>query len=167
MAVGPQVLEFVDEHGNEVLNLGSFTLLPQHVVRLVLCREELKADEFTKFQVHTSPPPPRQKKQILTARFDSQAALMWSKKYCDSNSNINLKEVLSNFLEFIMFHQIPANVLMREIHPIGELPSCTGFEFSDPNIQHRHGGEPIEEKRRPLQPISVPEVLVWWPRTWT
>lgn len=46
-----KVLEFVDEHGNEVLNLGSFTLLPQHVVRLVLCRDELKADEFTKFQV--------------------------------------------------------------------------------------------------------------------
>lgn len=35
-----------------VLNLGSFTLLPQHVVRLVLCRDELKADEFTKFQVY-------------------------------------------------------------------------------------------------------------------
>ena len=46
-----QVLEFVDEHGNEVLNLGSFTLLPQHVVRLIMAREELKADEFTKFQV--------------------------------------------------------------------------------------------------------------------
>jgi len=47
-----QVLEFVDEHGNEVLNLGSFTLLPQHVVRLILAREELRADEFTKFQVN-------------------------------------------------------------------------------------------------------------------
>jgi hypothetical protein len=46
-----KVLEFVDLHGTEVLNLGSFTLLPQHVVRLVLVREELKADEFTKFQV--------------------------------------------------------------------------------------------------------------------
>ena len=46
-----QVLEFVDDHGNEVLNLGSFTLLPQHVVRLILVREELKADEFSKFQV--------------------------------------------------------------------------------------------------------------------
>ncbi|EFX78546.1 hypothetical protein DAPPUDRAFT_53403 [Daphnia pulex] len=95
-----KVLEFVDEHGNEVLNLGSFTLLPQHVVRLVLCRDELKADEFTKFQ----------------------AALMWSKKYCDSNPNISLKETLSNFLEFIRFHQIPANVLMREIHPLGLVP---------------------------------------------
>jgi hypothetical protein len=58
-----KVLEFVDEHGNEVLNLGSFTLLPQHVVRLILARDELQADEFTKFQ----------------------AALMWGKKYCDTN----------------------------------------------------------------------------------
>lgn len=41
----------MDEHGNEVLNLGSFTLLPQHVVRLILVRDELRADEFTKFQV--------------------------------------------------------------------------------------------------------------------
>lgn len=53
MTAHTQVLEFVDEHGTEVLNLGSFTLLPQHVVRLILVREELKADEFTKFQVKT------------------------------------------------------------------------------------------------------------------
>jgi hypothetical protein len=46
-----QVLDFVDEHGNEVLNLGSFALLPQHVVRLILARDDLKADEFSKFQV--------------------------------------------------------------------------------------------------------------------
>lgn len=44
---------------------------------------------------------------------------MWSKKYCDNNPNYSLKETLSNFLEFIRFHQIPANVLMREIHPLG------------------------------------------------
>lgn len=94
-----KVLEFVDEHGNEVLNLGSFTLLPQHVVRLILAREELRADEFTKFQ----------------------AALMWSKKFCDYNP-IALKEVLGNFLEYIQFHKIPANVLMREIHPLGIVP---------------------------------------------
>ncbi|GAB0097181.1 Serine-enriched protein [Sergentomyia squamirostris] len=95
-----KVLEFVDEHGNEVLNLGSFTLLPQHVVRLILAREELRADEFTKFQ----------------------AALMWSKKYCDNNPVHPLKDVLGNFLEYIQFHKIPANVLMREIHPLGIVP---------------------------------------------
>lgn len=49
-----KVLEFVDEHGNEILNLGSFTLLPQHVVRLILAREELRADEFSKFQVRVA-----------------------------------------------------------------------------------------------------------------
>ncbi|KAH9635991.1 hypothetical protein HF086_005843 [Spodoptera exigua] len=81
-----KVLEFVDEHGNEVLNLGSFTLLPQHVVRLILARDELRADEFTKFQ------------------------------------NMNLKEVIGNFLEYIQFHKIPANVLMREVHPLGLVP---------------------------------------------
>ncbi|KAG8227999.1 hypothetical protein J437_LFUL007972 [Ladona fulva] len=94
------VLEFVDEHGNEVLNLGSFTLLPQHVVRLILAREELRADEFTKFQ----------------------AALMWGKKYCDSNPNTELKEVIGNFLEYIQFHKIPANVLMRDVHPLSLVP---------------------------------------------
>ncbi|XP_021924425.1 serine-enriched protein isoform X3 [Zootermopsis nevadensis] len=95
-----KVLEFVDEHGNEVLNLGSFTLLPQHVVRLILARDELRADEFTKFQ----------------------AALMWGKKYCDSNPNTPLKDVIGNFLEYIQFHKIPANVLMREVHPLGLVP---------------------------------------------
>lgn len=94
-----KVLEFVDEHGNDVLNLGSFALLPQHVVRLILAREELKADEFSKFQ----------------------AALMWSKKYCDS-TNTSLNEVLGSFLEYINFHMIPANVLMKEIHPLGLVP---------------------------------------------
>ncbi|XP_060522476.1 serine-enriched protein isoform X1 [Cylas formicarius] len=95
-----KVLEFVDEHGNEVLNLGSFTLLPQHVVRLILARDELQADEFTKFQ----------------------AALMWGKKYCDNNPTTSLKDVIGNFLEYIQFHKIPANVLMREIHPLGLVP---------------------------------------------
>ncbi|XP_018569090.1 serine-enriched protein isoform X1 [Anoplophora glabripennis] len=95
-----KVLEFVDEHGNEVLNLGSFTLLPQHVVRLILARDELQADEFTKFQ----------------------AALMWGKKYCDNNPSTSIKDVIGNFLEYIQFHKIPANVLMREIHPLGLVP---------------------------------------------
>ncbi len=85
----------MDEHGNEVLNLGSFALLPQHVVRLILAREELRADEFSKFQ----------------------AALMWSKKYCDS-TNSNLEEVMSTFLEYIHFHMIPAKLIMNEIHPL-------------------------------------------------
>ena len=54
LIISSQVLEFVDDHGNEVLNLGSFALLPLHVVRLILMREELKADEFSKFQARIS-----------------------------------------------------------------------------------------------------------------
>lgn len=92
-------MEFVDDHGNEVLSLGSFTLLPQHIVRLIMSREELKADEFIKFQ----------------------AALLWSKKYCDS-TNQSLTEVLGTFLDFINFHMIPASVLMKDIHPLGLVP---------------------------------------------
>ncbi|XP_014216917.1 serine-enriched protein isoform X2 [Copidosoma floridanum] len=95
-----KVLEFVDERGNEVLNLGSFTLLPLHVVRLILAREELSADEFTKFQ----------------------AALMWSKKHCDNYPNQALKDVIGNFLEYIQFHKIPATVLMHEVNPLGLVP---------------------------------------------
>lgn len=33
-----------------------------------------------------------------------------------------MKEILGNFLEYIQFHKIPANVLMREIHPLGLVP---------------------------------------------
>lgn len=44
------------------------------------------------------------------------------KKYCDSNPNTNLKDVIGNFLEYIQFHKIPANVLMREVHPLGLVP---------------------------------------------
>ena len=64
-----------------------------------MSREELNADEFIKFQ----------------------AALMWSKKYCDS-TNQSLTDVLGTFLDFINFHMIPANVLMKEIHPLGLVP---------------------------------------------
>ena len=46
---------------------------------------------------------------------------MWSKKYCDS-TNSSLVEVLGSFLEFIHFHMIPANVLMKEIHPLNLVP---------------------------------------------
>lgn len=47
---------------------------------------------------------------------------MWSKKYCDTNPNMILKDVIGNFLEYIQFHKIPANVLMREVHPLGLVP---------------------------------------------
>ena len=47
---------------------------------------------------------------------------MWSKKYCDSTNCTKLGEVLGGFLGYIQFHMIPANVLMKEIHPLGIVP---------------------------------------------
>lgn len=29
---------------------------------------------------------------------------------------------IGNFLEYIQFHKIPANVLMKDIHPLGVVP---------------------------------------------
>ncbi|UYV62264.1 gprs [Cordylochernes scorpioides] len=98
---GVKSLEFVDLHGNEVLSLGSFALLPEHVVRLILCREELQADDLTKFH----------------------AVLNWSRRFCDADPGAaDLREVMANFLEFIAFFQIPAGVLMQEVHPLGVVP---------------------------------------------
>lgn len=97
-----QVLEFVDQRGNDVLNLGSFALLPLHVVRLILARKELVADEFTKFQ----------------------AALMWTMKYSDLNKDVDWKEVFrDNFLSMIKYHKIPATVLMKEVDPLKVVPN--------------------------------------------
>jgi hypothetical protein len=96
-----RVLEFVDHHGNDVLSLGSFALLPEHVVRLILSREELKADELTKFM----------------------AALHWSQRYCDhAPASCDLRDVISNFYECIEFYKIPATILMRDVHPLGVVP---------------------------------------------
>ena len=47
---------------------------------------------------------------------------MWSKKYCDSSGGQRLSETLNGFLDYIHFHMIPANVLMKEIHPLGIVP---------------------------------------------
>lgn len=103
-------------YANKFLEIENFLSLV-----LVAAREELRAEEFTKFQ----------------------AALMWSKKYCDSNpvrmfvalckaleiifdliiQNTQLKEIFNTFLGNIFFHKIPANVLMREIYPLNVVPA--------------------------------------------
>lgn len=132
-----RVLEFVDQHGNEVLSLGSFALLPEHVVRLILSREELKADELSKFN----------------------AALHWSQRYCDqSPGSCDLREVISNFYECIEFYKIPAAVLMRDLHPLGVVPydvlmNALAFQ-ADPNSVDRHKVESPSRFRRMTLPHS-------------
>lgn len=54
--------------------------------------------------------------------------------------NVPLKEVVGNFLEYIQFHKIPANVLMREIHPLGLVPysiimNALAYQVNNSNIE--------------------------------
>jgi len=52
-----------------------------------------------------------------------KAALMWTMKYGDTNTNIDWKEVfVENFMSSIQYHKIPANVLMNEVEPLKLVP---------------------------------------------
>ncbi|KAG8194650.1 hypothetical protein JTE90_003122 [Oedothorax gibbosus] len=128
-----KVLEFVDSHGDDVLSLGSFALLPEHVVRLILSREELQADELTKFQ----------------------AAAHWSRRFCDSEPSADLRETMANFLECIEFYKIPAGVMMREVHPLGVVPdhvimNALAYQADPSSVDFRKVGSPNRFRRMSL-----------------
>ena len=90
-----KMLEFVDHHAEVVLSLGSFATLPQHVVRIVLGREELLASEETKFE----------------------AAFRWCLRYIDEHQAVDLKTAFEPFVSKIEFHKIPVNHLMKKVKP--------------------------------------------------
>jgi hypothetical protein len=94
------VLEFVDTHANDIFKLNAFGLLPEHVVRLILARDGLQADEQVKYEgVHT-----------------------WCEHYCRSYELTSMSDVMQNFLDLIQFHKIPTNVLLNEIYPARIVP---------------------------------------------
>lgn len=90
----------MDTHADEIFKLNAFGLLPEHVVRLILARDGLKADEEVKYMgVHT-----------------------WCEHYCRSYELTNIADVMRNFLDLIQFHKIPTNVLLSEIYPTHIVP---------------------------------------------
>lgn len=94
------MLEFVDSHADEIFKLNAFGLLPEHVVRLILARDGLQADEEAKYNgVYT-----------------------WCEHYCRSYELTNIADVMRNFLDFIQFHKIPTNILLSEIYPTHTVP---------------------------------------------
>ncbi|XP_038044660.1 serine-enriched protein-like isoform X2 [Patiria miniata] len=95
-----RALEFVDEHGEDVLGFPAFLKLPQHVVRLILSRDELQADELTKFR----------------------AALAWSTLHFRNTPGTSIKGAMSPFVDTIAFHLIPASDLMQEVRDSGVVP---------------------------------------------
>ncbi|XP_003725284.1 serine-enriched protein [Strongylocentrotus purpuratus] len=95
-----KALEFVDINAESVLRLPAFTALPNHVARLILSRDELQADELTKFQ----------------------AALAWSRAYMEKHPSSKLRDVMTPFIDSISFHLIPATTLMQSVKPTGAVP---------------------------------------------
>ncbi|XP_054724729.1 serine-enriched protein-like [Uloborus diversus] len=132
-----KVLEFVDSHGDAVLGLGSFALLPEHVVRLILSREELRADELSKFQ----------------------AAAHWSRRFCDAEPGADLRETMASFLECIEFYKIPASTLMREVYPLGVVPdniimNALAYQADPSSVDFRKVGSPNRFRRMSL--VTLP-----------
>ena len=46
-----QVLDFVDGFGNNFLQLGAIVKISETMIKRILARQSLQADEFAKFQV--------------------------------------------------------------------------------------------------------------------
>ena len=100
-----KIFEFVDTNAERILPLRSFLTLPQHVVRIVLSREDLRATELTKFE----------------------AAYNW----CLSNSEETereggeedgteeIKKLFEPFVDVIDYLKIPAKHLMQRVKPSG------------------------------------------------
>ena len=88
-----KMFEYVDGNAEKILSLGAFQQLPQHVVRIVLGREELQAMEVTKFN----------------------AAYRWTLRYVEEHSELSLKEVFEPFVDVINFAGIPARELMQNV----------------------------------------------------
>ena len=99
----PKLLDFVSEHAQEVLSLPAFQTLPQQVVRLILSRGNLKASELAKFN----------------------AALSWSRTYCEKGQKEVLKVVMEPLVECIAFQDIPTSHLMQGIRELGVVPDYT------------------------------------------
>ena len=92
-----KILEFVDVNADAVLQLKEFVKLPQHIVRIVLGREELGASELDKFE----------------------AAYRWSLQHCQSHPSSDIKVVFEPFMDVINYNDIPALQLMQRVKRAG------------------------------------------------
>ena len=92
-----RMFEFVDQNAEKILHLGAFAMLPQHVVRIVLSREDLNACETTK----------------------CEAAVRWSLRYAEEHIHVSVKQAFEPFIDVIDFYLIPAKHLMKSVKPAG------------------------------------------------
>ena len=88
-----KMFEFVDRNAEKILSLGAFQQLPQHVVRIVLGREDLAATEVTKFN----------------------AAYRWALRYTEEHPETKIANIFEPFVDVIDFVGIPAKELMQNV----------------------------------------------------
>ena len=127
-----KILEYVDIHAEDILAMEDFANLPQHIVRIVLGREELKASESLKFD----------------------AAYQWCLRYCRSYPEAELKETFEPFLDVINYNNIPAKHLMQRVKKSGVVDNARILtalaQQADPG-NNSHGNEVVGQ--RPLSAI--------------
>ena len=130
-----KILEFVDVNADEILRLKEILSLPQHVMRIVLSREELKTSEATKFE----------------------AAYNW----CLHNSSDELDEeeivkLFEPFVDVIDYNRISAKDLMQRVKPAGVVDDArilTALAYqADPNSVPPP--PPAGKVRRTMTPVD-------------
>ena len=133
-----KMLEFVDANAESILSLGAFSTLPQHVVRIVLSRDELQTSETKKFE----------------------AAYRWCLHYNDDHPDVSIKNAFEPFVDVIDFCLIPANSLMKSVKPatvVDDAVILTALAYqADPkSIDHiRPHSSASVSKPRPRNAVS-------------
>lgn len=131
-----KIFEFVDANAEAILPLREFLTLPQHVVRIVLSREELQASETTKFE----------------------AAYNWCLSNCDDVSdNKEIKILFEPFVDVIEYSSIPAKHLMQRVKLAGVVDDAhilTALAYqADPSSIP--GSKPVPTRvRRVMTPLD-------------
>ena len=123
-----KMFEFVDQNAEVILSLGVFSTLPQHVVRIVLGREELQASELVKFN----------------------AAFRWSLRHCDDHPTVSLPTAFEPFVDVIDFTFIPAKQLMSTVRPAGIvddglLLNALAFQADPKSVEHVSRARPRKQ----------------------
>ena len=94
-----KIFEFVDVNAEAILALRGFFQLPQHVVRIVLGRDELAASEISKFD----------------------AAYNWClhNSVSEGSDEEEIRTLFEPFVDVISYNRIPARLLMQRVKPAG------------------------------------------------
>lgn len=124
-----QILEFIAEKAQDVLRHPDFENLSKQSAVSIFLRPELRATEETKWD----------------------AALRWSRNYCNKREMNLFRSTIKIFTPRINFNEIPLEKLTREIRPLSILPST----IIDRAIAHQ--GSPRVVIGQERTPFTAPQ----------